>query len=238
MEKTELIIQKLVLQEPVTALTDFIVTVLCFVFYFKLGKAEAGSRRNNLWRSFFLFVGLSTFLGGVAHLLRFYLEGPVHKTIWLSMNVLSAISVYFAELSAIEVVINQNKKKLINLIALILLMSFTSLSLYTQNFNIAKINMGIGLVFILISHVITNRRGLEGSLFVVIGMSCSFIPVFIHSQQISLSKWFNFNDISHVFMMLSLYFIFLGVTAINLNEANDEQGEEMAQNKSFTQSVH
>ena len=98
--------------------------------------------------------------------------------------------------------------------------------------------MGIGLVFILISHVITNRRGLEGSLFVVIGMSCSFIPVFIHSQQISLSKWFNFNDISHVFMMLSLYFIFLGVTAFNLNEANDEQGEEMAQNKSFTQSVH
>jgi hypothetical protein len=154
------------------------------------------------------------------------------------MNVLSAISVYFAELSAIEVVINQNKKKLINLIDLILLMSFTSLSLYTQNFNIAKINMGIGLVFILISHVITNRRGLEGSLFVVIGMSCSFIPVFIHSQQISLSKWFNFNDISHVFMMLSLYFIFLGVTAFNLNEANDEHGEEMAQNKSLTQSVH
>ncbi len=238
MEKTEIIIQKLVLQEPVTALTDFIVTFLCILFYFKLGKAEFVSRRNNLWRSFFLFVGLSTLFGGVAHLLRFYLDGPVHKTIWLCMNFLSAISVYFAELSAIEVVINKSKKKLVNLIALILLVSFTALSLYTQNFNIAKVNMGIGLVFILISHLITNRRGMEGSLYVVAGMSCSFIPVFIHSQKISLNKWFNFNDISHVFMMLSLYLIFLGVTAFNLNEGVEEDVEETIHNNSLSQSLH
>lgn len=227
MEKTQFIFQNIVLEEPVTALTDFIVTLLCFYFFKKLNQNEYNTRRNQLWRKFFMFVGLSTFFGGIAHLLFFYLQGPIHKTIWLSMNVLSAISVYFAELSAIEVVIADKSKKQLNILALLLLVSFTSLSLYTQNFNIAKINMGIGLVFILISHIITNKRGLQGSLYVVLGMSCSFIPVFIHSFKISLSKWFNFNDISHVFMMLSLYLIFLGAAAFNFQLDEEELSEEL-----------
>jgi len=220
LEKTQLVIQNIIFLEPVTALTDFIIVALCLLFTVKLKQSEENNRYNILWIRFFSFVALSSFLGGLAHLFFFYLEGSLHKTLWLLMNIASAVSVYFAELSAIEILINQNKKRY-NILAACLLIIFTVAGLILQNFNIAKINMGIGLLFILIAHIITFQRGIKGGLFIIAGMFLSFIPVAIHSLKWSLHAWFNFNDISHIFMMLCLYFIFKGVSKFNETISNN-----------------
>ena len=52
--------------EPVTALTDFILTVMCFAFYFQLFSRKKETSIQS-WRLFFLFMGISTLLGAITH---------------------------------------------------------------------------------------------------------------------------------------------------------------------------
>jgi hypothetical protein len=214
MKKTQIVLYDLILQEPVTAFTDFIITILCLWFLFSLSKTKTKTLSNKNWQYFFLSVAISTFLGGISHLFYHYLQGYPYKTTWLGMNIASSISVFFAELTAIEILFRKNKVLLTNL-SLLLLITFISFSLVLQNFLIAKINMAIGLIFILITYLITNIRGIKGSLFIVYGISLSFITIAIHSFQWSLHKWFNFNDISHLFMIFSLYLMFKGASTFN-----------------------
>ena len=58
--------------------------------------------------------------------------------------------------------------------------------------------------------------GNKGSLLVLVGVIINAFTAYIHSNKISISKWFNHNDIGHIMLILGFYFMAKG--AIKLQE--------------------
>jgi hypothetical protein len=87
-------------------------------------------------------------------------------------------------------------------------------ALLKNNFVMIKVNAGIILVFSLITHLkIYNLTKEKGSRLIVLGILISFLSIIVHSLKLSFSDWFNYKDIAHVIIVISLYVIFTGVKA-------------------------
>jgi hypothetical protein len=53
--------------EPMTSLTDLLLSVSCFYFFFGIQKLNETKVGLEHWQKFFLFLGVSTLLGALAH---------------------------------------------------------------------------------------------------------------------------------------------------------------------------
>ncbi len=212
MKETFIDILGLHILEPVTVLTDILLSIFCIYFYNKLNFQGNQALLGKYWRLFFLFIGLATFIGAIAHGFKSYFSEEVYYFVWMTMNVSSIPSSYYLLKATIELseFTDEQKAKLtrISFFAMLLLTIFTML---LNNFVLIKINAAIVIILALIRHYHTYKKGYSGSGYIVAGFAFSLSSVVVHSAQLSISEWFNFKDISHVIMNISLYIIFTGV---------------------------
>ncbi len=162
---------------------------------------------------FFVFTGLSTGIGAINHGFRFMIQPDVFHIMWMAMNIFCSISVYFALTATIRFTrADPNIHRIFQIINLIALLAFISLTIINNDFEIFKIHAGIGLFLIWITHIVAYFKShVAGSGSVVLGMLLSFLTVYVHSKQISINEWFDHKDISHVIMMISLIMVYNGI---------------------------
>ncbi len=200
------------ISEPVTSFTDLILASICFILCARVRKHCHESIFNNAWRLFFLFTGISTLIGALAHGLQSELPQTTFNNLWLCMNISGSISVFFSLKATVNFIkVKERIKNIFNLINGAMLITFLGFSLLNNDFEIFKIHIAIGLLMIFFTHLFAYIKNHFGSGFVTSGLMLSFITVFIHSAQISISSWFNYKDISHVIMMISLWMIYQGI---------------------------
>lgn len=193
--------------EPVTFLTDFLVAVFCVLFAIQIKKESP----HNLaaWRYFFIFMGISSLIGAFAHLF-FHYTGIYFKMVsWAA----TGISIYFAEKASYNIFSNRTTNKVFTLISLVKLAAYIVLLIVLQSFLVSKINIILGLIGIsttifLIKYIKEKEKAY---LRIASGYLVAISLVFIHGFKIAISRWFNHNDLSHVFMILCLYIIYTGV---------------------------
>ena len=201
------------LLEPVTVFTNVLISAFCLYFYLKLNHVGNDAKLKKYWRLFFLCFGISAILGGIAHGFKPYFEPHFFYYVWLSMNLSGIVIAYFLLRTNLEFANpKKHKKVFFHFLIVFLTGLFTYITLSTNNFLSVKINGGIAVLISLITHFQTYRRGLPGSGYISFGFAFSLLSIVVHSTQYSISEWFNYKDISHVIMNISLYFIFIGVT--------------------------
>ncbi len=224
MKETFIDIFEFHLLEPVTVLTDILLSIFCIYFYNKLNFPGNKATLGKYWRFFFLFMGISTFIAAIAHGCKAYFSNQVFYFIWMAMNISSIPSAYYLLKATIELseFTDQLKRRLttISLAAMLLL---TVLTVYINNFALIKVNAGIVILLALVRHYHTYKKGYQGSGYIVFGFAFSLSSIVVHTTQYSLHEWFNFKDISHVIMNISLYIIFTGVLMKTRNEDNLQQ---------------
>lgn len=199
------------LNEPITSLTDIFLSALAFLFFFSLKKTSV-SEWTNKWAYFFLLFAISTLIGSLAHGLRSYYTEPQFQIIWLTMNCLGLLSSHFSIIaSVIYCNFEPKTKQNIILITTLLTFLFIGLCILRNNFVLVKIYAGVGLLFLLVAHLIKINSFKKGNRYLIFSVLCALITLLIHSTKFSLSIWFNYKDISHVIMMISLYLIYTGV---------------------------
>ena len=163
---------------------------------------------------FMLFLGTSSLFGAAGHSMQMQLGDVFFKTVLFMMNALSLFSIYFCFLSAYTF-LNRDKeldRKYIYAVRIWVLVLLVASALQ-GNFTIIKIHAGIVLLFSMIAHYIVYRRSDDkGSSLVVTGILISFLPIIIHTLKISIDEWFNYKDISHVIMIISLIVIYKGAS--------------------------
>jgi hypothetical protein len=207
MVDTSINIGGLVIHEPVTAITDYIITILGLYFYFRLNKKNTGLVTRN-WSRFFGLLGLSTFLGGSSHAFFAIHEGSSYKTVWLSMQIVNGFSLYFAQQATLHSILADSKHAskwktayLIQLIAFIILV------LLFQKYLVTIIENAVGFIPLMILHL-KQKEGYYKK--IGYGVLISFITAIVHATKFSLDEYFNYNDIAHIFIMISLYVMYLG----------------------------
>lgn len=207
MTDTTITIAGISVHEPMTVFTDFIIAALAFMFHTKLKKTT--SPVINYWGYFFLFFGLSTFVGAFSHAFFLIHDGWMYKSFWLPMQIINGIAVYFAQQATLVSVLQTHpSRRTWEIIYKFQLIAFMIAVPLFQNFLVTVIENALGLIPIMILHYKYKEHYTK---IIANGIAISFLTAIIHISKFSLHAYFNYNDIAHVFIMISLAVMFRGV---------------------------
>ena len=193
----------LVIHTPVTAFTDVIVAIICFVAYLRLKKLPANGEVHWLFTYYFLSMSVATFLGGVVghalmHYLPFFMKLPAWITSMLSVALLERAVIQHARR-----LINPKIGVFFSWLNIVELLTFMGLALVTLNFQFVLIHAAYGMAIVVTGFTgfVFLRERSWGSKQVLFAVLVCSIGAFFFVFEIGISKWFNHVDISHVFMM-------------------------------------
>ena len=221
-EKISVELFGLLFLEPMTAITDLILFLICLFFAYELHKNKASKVIVN-WKKFFLFMGISTFLGSIAHGLFHYLDGRPFLAVFLSMQVAAGYAIYFAESASINFFASAKNKVILKKVIVLKLFIMIVAVLYFHDFRVVVINTAIGFLTIIWFKIREYFNGNLGSGFIAIGIVMAVFTAFIHGNKFSLHAWMNYNDISHFMLMIGFYLIFIGVRKTKLKLEGEGQ---------------
>ena len=184
-----------------------IICICCTILGSKVGKS---SDRN--WSYFFYTIALASFFGGLGHGLYLY-KNNILQLISRSTNI---VAVYVVSLASISLLKNVNVRFFIKVISFIQLIVGLGYLIFYNQFWIVKLDAVLGLGIIVGGiNVFLAIKGNKGSLFILVGLIIHGIAAFLHSNKISISRWFNHNDISHVILIFGFYFMAKGVIKLH-----------------------
>lgn len=207
------------LLEPNAIIGDSILCITALILASKVHKMKPESTFFKYWKIFFILFGFSFFLGGIGHTFYNYLGVPGKYPGWY----LGILAVYFVEQAAISIYPKEESKKLFKrLSGLKLLLALSAATLVfalvdlsidpSVGLRVPSANTFIGFFFAL---------GLIGSKYIKLyspGFKFHVYSLFIlipsglfQVFKISIAPWFDRNDLSHVFLWLSLFFYFWGI---------------------------
>ncbi|MBV6645953.1 MAG: hypothetical protein KI790_10915 [Cyclobacteriaceae bacterium] len=211
------------LMEPVTVVTNLMISGVCFYAFAKLNKQDDGNRVLFYMKYYFLTMGIASTWGGfIGHGFLYLLDESWKLVGW----VISMISVALLERSAISHAnrfINPKLGKaflIINIIELLILMSFT---ISTMHFKYVEFHSAYGFIIVVTSfHLFTYVKTKDkGSLFMIYNTVVLLGAVATFNLPIILHTFFNHRDLAHILMVIASYLIYLG--AINLHKHEAKQ---------------
>lgn len=208
MIETTLRIGDFIVYEPMTAFTDYIITVMAFIFFLRLSSDNEVIKN---WRLFFLFISLSTLFGGTSHALFKVHEGWQYKSFWLPMQFLNGFAVYFAQRGTLLSVLKDSpRRKAWQSSYVIQLVVYFIVLIIVQKYIVTIIDNALGLIPIMVLYLRAKNKE-EYYDYIGYGILISFITAIVHGIKFSLHPYFNYNDIAHVFIMISLSVMFIGL---------------------------
>ena len=197
-----ILVSDIIVYEPVTLLTDFLLTFFCVLFFNKVRKFDA-----MVWSLFFIFMAVSTFFGGIGH--GFFSD---KNNQWmLASRISGIITIYLISMTTISKLTHEGLRKFLNIIILIQGIIAIALLWISNDFFIVRINgtIGIGLLVTALQ-IYFYRRGERGAGFILAGILVNSLTWLVYSYDLSYGKWITQNDISHLIMVVGLYFFALG----------------------------
>ena len=208
----------LFIAEPLTAITDYLLTVAALFFFLRLRKKAENKEYIKSWSYFFLFTGISTFFGGLAH--SFHLkEGTTYLEIWISMQLFGGLAIFFAQKGGLESECHPKGQKLFVKLTGIQLILFTLSVLIFFSFKTVVINSVVTLSILLVLYFPRELLQWNYRYLVTIGILTSFLTALVNIKKIILAPWFNQHDLSHVIMYLSLLLIYSGIKYKHNNQS-------------------
>jgi hypothetical protein len=204
--------------EPMTTLTDLVVSAVCFYAFYTLTKKKLPGRTQLYFRYYFLLMGIATCLGGlVGHGFLYLLSFGWKLPGWIT----SMLSVALIERSAIQhakPLIKPGIGKsflIINVFELVIIMTITMITL---DFAWVEFHSGYGLLGVVAPFhgwVYYKTRD-RGSAFILLAVGLASVAALFYMNKVSIHTWFNYLDISHTVMAIAAFVFYLG--ALNLNK--------------------
>ncbi len=209
LQETSLTFRGITLHEPVTVITDLLVTAVCWYAFWQL-KGQKPGRLNNLFRAYFFTMGLATAYGGIIGHGFIVQLGFVWKVPgW----VISMFSVALLERAAIfhaQPLMQPKIGRFFAVLNLVELFSLITVALITLNFFFVEAHAAYGLLVVVASFelYIYRQTKAEGSRLMLIAVAIAALAALVHLSELSLHRWFNHLDLSHIIMAISSWFFY------------------------------
>ncbi len=211
-QNPDIFIGNLRLQEPITTLTDMLFCFVCFIAFFKTA-AQANNKAINLYRWFFLLTGISTLVAALVGHAFLYHFGAQAKIYGWALGIISISFSQFAALNhSAKTLGAKYYKALILLFSLETIIAFI-LTFVFWTFIVVEIHTAFCLLIAVVSLEYINYKKTKSTLSknMILGVGILVIAVLCHLLKIAISKWFNHIDLSHIFMTISMYVMYLAV---------------------------
>ena len=203
---TEASVGDLLLLEPVTVLTDWMITAVCFYFAFQIGR----NKKNTPFILFFVLQGLSTLFGGVAHGFYYATGLTMHQVAW----VFAGLSILALQWSLNAQMPTVSSRISLNSIALLQFSVFAVFALQpSATFIPVAVNSAVGLVLMVLPVAIFLKVRLHynWTVYFFRGIGVLALAGLVNASGFHPMKWFNGNDLAHVIIIAALYFFYRGV---------------------------
>lgn len=212
------------LDEPVTTITDLMVSAVCYYAFWKIHREKPNYRLNIYMKFYFLSMGLATTIGGVIghgflYLFSFAWKLPGWVTSMFSVALLERASIEYCK----PQIHNERVFRFFTWLNIIELTTFIIITFWTLNFFFVEVHSAYGLLIVVTGfqgYVYRKTRS-KASKLALIAVGISAISAIIYMNEIGLHKWFNHFDISHVFMTISAWFFYRSAMEMNVVEKED-----------------
>ena len=200
------------IDEPVTTFTDMIVAAIGILGYLKIAKIK-NLKYVSIYSYFVLGTAISALVGGLlGHAFLYKFGYEVKMVVW----VLSILGTCFAQFGALYHAQNRLSVKRFNTLLMIcyfeVIVSMIILIIW-PSFIVVICHTIFGLVcFVTVLEGMNySKVKSQLSLMMIYSVALATVAAVFHTTKISISKWFNYMDISHMFLALSLFVIIKGV---------------------------
>lgn len=190
------------IDEPVTMLTDLLVSAVCFYAFYKLNRSNLSSRAILYVKYYFLSMAVATAIGGIiGHGFLYAFSFGWKLPGWLT----SMFSIALIERAVIEKakpIISSKLGAFFTRLNIVELSIFVILTFSTLNFLFVEIHSAYGLLIVVASfssYTFLKTRN-QGSKYFVLGVAFCAISALFYMNEWSIHVWFNYLDISHIFM--------------------------------------
>lgn len=213
--------------EPGTIVTNLVFFALCLLYSLKLVKFRHQYARQMSF--FILFMGVSSLFGAVAHGVHKQLGESFFNGVFFVMNALSLFAIYYCFRAPYTYhKLDSERPRLYVNIAMTWVLALLVFSFIKGDFLIIKIHAAISLIYSFGVHYIAYRkRNEQGSKLIILGIGISFLSIIVHSAHFSIHAWFNYKDLAHIIMIVSLIMIYQGIRQ-NLEVIDEELSEQKA----------
>lgn len=206
------------IDEPVTVITDLLVSCICFYAFIKIHRHQKDLKLTRYLKFYFLTMGLATFLGGiVGHGFLYALpyQGDLPVSPWkLPGWLVSMFSIALIERASIEysrpLIKDHRIFKFFAGLNLLELITFISITFSTLNFFFVEVHSAYGLLIVTcgFNGFIYFKTRSRGSKLALIAVAISSISALVYMNQWGFHRWFNHFDVSHLFMALSAWYFY------------------------------
>jgi hypothetical protein len=200
------------LQEPVALITNWLISFFCFFVFVKTEWSESNSSRS--FKQFYLWLGISTFFGGLGHLFFHYFGIYGKFPCWItgvaaSLFIGKGILFYWKDKPYYQTW---------NIFLWLKSFAMLLLSLWSHQFIFVAIDAI--LTYILYSGYLSWKlwKSEKNEMrFFVYGMAVLMPSGFIFLLNINLHRYLNRDDLSHLFMLSCVIIFYLGIKKLNLS---------------------
>ncbi len=198
------------IDEPITTLTGIFIAATCFYCCYKLRETDLSHPILKFMYYFQLTLGWSSLLGGILGHAFLYKLGMVWKLPGWELAMISAFAMAQASLLRFYGTERRQAYKKGTWANAISLTVCSVLSAYTLNFLWVEIYTAIGLLAIMstVEYRLYKSGDRGVSALLLTGMIPMLISVVFIVVKFSASPWFNYFDISHLFICATVVYFF------------------------------
>ncbi|MFO7790470.1 MAG: hypothetical protein R6V32_07855 [Bacteroidales bacterium] len=200
------------IDEPVTMITDLMVSAVCFYAFFAIYKISSPLKIRKFLMFYFLGMGTATFFGGVmGHGFLYAFTFAWKLPGWIT----SMLAVMLLERAAIEHashVASRGAVKFFKWLNIIELLTFMTLTFVTLNFKFVEIHSAYGVMFVVGSFsafTYWKSRSRASKIFLY-GVGFAILSSIIYLAEWSLDIWYNYLDASHTLMTVAAFILYKG----------------------------
>ena len=212
-EFTSIVVNGLRVDEPVAVVTDFIVSLVCIYCYYKLGKLSNKTIVTQLYRYYFLFMGIGTCLGAIVGHAFLYALNPNFRLPGWIFGMLSITLFERAAIFHAKPIIKPIYGKIFSVVNLTELVTFICLASYYLIFKFVIIHAVYGMVgvVLLFEGFVYIKTKDKGSKIILQAILVATVAFFLDLFKFSFCKWFNYFDMGHCIIAISAYIFYIGI---------------------------
>lgn len=202
----------LTILEPSTVVSSLMMTVVCAVGCHK-SIPYRNQRIAGLTIGFLIFMGLATAIGGILGHGFLYKTGMVGKLPGWLCGIFALAFYERGVMYRLEGLIEARQLRRLLWINVLGVVFFVGLTVYYQVFHISQYQAIYSLLVMIGSMELFIYRKTRniGSLYVFFAIGFAVMAALVHLSGVSLGNWCQANDISHVPMAASIWFLYLAM---------------------------
>lgn len=225
----------LLIIEPMTAITDIIAAIICFICYAKFNK-KSQNTSIKYYSNFFLYMGISMLIGGLlTHAFCYLVQDQLlsnqelkllpwsqkiqfmwHKMPCWIFNLVS-VTYFLIYMSNHSKRIYGEKNSRIWLITSIIITALMFVLLFAMlDFFVTEMHIGFAILALCLPmHLKILRK--EKTPYVysnIVACVITILVALVMIFKVTFGTFFNFNDISHLLIGASMYYFFVGASQL------------------------